>query len=130
MNVGRIDGARADQSHPLTRLPAGIDVPAPNPVKIALAKRTLKPLALSAAERTALQRWARQSTAEYRVVMRSRILLLLDQQLSARAVARVLQTTRHTVDLWRRRFTTEGIDCVTRDRPGRGRRKQTRDGRE
>lgn len=75
--------------------------------------------------RDTLERWARQRTAEYRIVRRSRILLLLVDGMSAREVARVLLTTRHTVDLWRRRFEAEGVESILKDRPGRGRRRRS-----
>jgi transposase len=55
-------------------------------------------------------------------VLRSRIVLLLAEGLSSREVARRLDVSRHTVDLWRRRFLEEGRDALGRDKPGRGRR--------
>jgi DNA-binding NarL/FixJ family response regulator len=98
--------------------------PAPNTaIEIVLAARTRKCLALSRTDRDALERWTRQSTAEYRLVRRSRILLLLADGMSAREVARALRTTRHTVDLWRRRFEAEGVESIRKDRPGRGRKR-------
>ncbi len=81
----------------------------------------LPPFRLLPGDRARLEKWARSHTTEHRVVRRSRILLLLDEGLSARAVARLLATSRHTVDLWRRRAEEEGIGSITKDRPGRGR---------
>ena len=49
------------------------------------------------------------------------MLLLLDghSQVSA---ARALGVSRETVGRWERRFQAGGVDALTRDRPGRGRR--------
>ena len=65
----------------------------------------------------------RAPTTLQRTVLRSRIVLLLSEGLPAREVARRLRVSRHTVGLWRRRYLEEGCDALTRDRPGRGRKK-------
>jgi transposase len=72
-------------------------------------------------DRKALERWIRMPTATQRLVMRSRIVLLLAAGFAARDVARRLGVSRPTVALWRRRYAEEGRDALTRDRPGRGR---------
>ena len=77
---------------------------------------------LSSSDRVTLETWIRAPTTAQRTVLRSRIVLLLGDGLSAREVARRLDISRHTVDLWRARFRAEGCDVLTRDRPGRGRR--------
>jgi hypothetical protein len=74
--------------------------------------------------RAVLERWARSHTAPQRLVLRSRIVLLRAGGLSARDVADALAVSRNTVDLWCRRFATEGADALTRDRPGRGRKRR------
>jgi hypothetical protein len=74
-------------------------------------------------DRVTLDRWARTRTAPQRVVLRSRIVLLLADGLSAREAARHLRISRHTVDLWRGRFLAGGCDALLRDRPGRGRKR-------
>jgi len=51
------------------------------------------------------------------------MVLLLATGLSAREVARRIGVSRHTVDLWRKRYLEEGCDSLTRDRPGRGRKR-------
>lgn len=73
-------------------------------------------------DREMLERWVRMPTSEQRTVRRSRIVLLLDEGLTAREVARRLGVSRQTVDLWRRRYAEEGREALTRDRPGRGRK--------
>ena len=88
---------------------------------VAMPVRTDTPF-LDACDRITLETWIRARTTPQRTVLRSRIVLLLGEGLSAREVARRLGVSRHTVDLWRSRFHAEGCDALTRDRPGRGRR--------
>ena len=73
-------------------------------------------------DRQTLQRWVRARTTPQGLVLRSRILLLLAEGLSARAAAQRLGISRHTVDLWRARFEALGCDALTHDQPGRGRK--------
>jgi len=61
-------------------------------------------------------------TAPQRLVLRSRIVLLLADGCPAREVARRLGVSRPTVALWRRRYAEEGPEALTHDRPGRGRK--------
>lgn len=82
-----------------------------------------KGLAVSHEHRKTLQRWVRMPTAPQRLVLRSRIVLLLAEGCSARDVARRLGVSRPTVALWRRRYMQEGCDALARDRPGRGRKR-------
>jgi transposase len=81
------------------------------------------PSLLISPDRPTLEAWIRARTTPQRTVLRSRIVLLLSDGLSAREVARRLGVSRHTVDLWRARYTQEGCESLTRDRPGRGRRR-------
>ena len=78
---------------------------------------------LDAHDRAVLVRWIRARTTPQRVVLRSCIVLLLAEDLSAREVARRLGVSRHTVDLWRMRYLAEGRESLLRDRPGRGRKR-------
>jgi DNA invertase Pin-like site-specific DNA recombinase len=77
--------------------------------------------ALSDADRQALERWARAPTSAQRLVRRSRIILLLAEGQSLRAVARELGVTRATVALWRARFAAGGPQALSCDAVGRGR---------
>jgi len=79
-------------------------------------------LTIDPADRMTLERWSRMRTAPQRTVLRCRIVLMLGDGLSAREVARQLGVSRHTVDLWRKRYLEEGREALLRDRPGRGRR--------
>jgi DNA-directed RNA polymerase specialized sigma24 family protein len=78
---------------------------------------------LRARDRALLERWVRASTTSQRTAMRSAIVLLLGEGLSGREVARRMGVSRHTVDLWRVRYMSEGCEALRRDRPGRGRRR-------
>jgi DNA-directed RNA polymerase specialized sigma24 family protein len=69
-------------------------------------------------DRRTLERWIRMPTAPQRLVLRSRI-----DGCPAREIARRLGVSRPTVALWRRRYAEEGCDALTRDRPGRGRKR-------
>jgi transposase len=75
-------------------------------------------------DRPTLEAWIRARTTPQRVVLRSRVVLLLAEGMSAREVARRLGVSRHTVDLWRKRYLAEGCETLTRDRPGRGRKRR------
>jgi transposase len=57
------------------------------------------------------------------LALRCRIVLLLATGRSARQVARELGISRHTVGLWRKRLEQGGCDALTRDKPGRGRKR-------
>jgi transposase len=72
-------------------------------------------------DRALLERWSRMRTAPQRTVLRCRMVLQLADGLSAREVARRLGVSRHTVDLWRKRYLDEGPYTLLHDRPGRGR---------
>jgi transposase len=74
-------------------------------------------------DRDTLGLWIRMPTAAQRLVLRSRIVLMLAEGHSAREVGRRLGVSRHTVDLWRARYVREGSDTLRRDRPGRGRKR-------
>ena len=77
----------------------------------------------TSADLATLEHWVRAPTTQQRVALRSRMVLLLGTGLSAREVARRIGVSRHTVDLWRKRYLEEGCDSLTRDRPGRGRKR-------
>jgi Winged helix-turn helix len=80
---------------------------------------------LESSERATLEHWVRAPTTPQRIVTRSRIVLLLDEGLSSRAVARRMGISRTTVDRWRARYIELGCDVLKSDRPGRGRKRET-----
>jgi transposase len=77
---------------------------------------------MSHQDRRRLERWLRMPTAPQRLVLRSRIVLMLADGCPAREVSRRLGVSRPTVALWRQRYEQEGPEALTRDRPGRGRK--------
>jgi len=87
--------------------------------------RSLTPVLLSDADRAQLESWSQAPTAPYRLVLRSRIVLLLAAGHSGRQVAEQLNISRNTVDLWRVRFNAGGCAGIRKDRPGRGRKPRT-----
>jgi transposase len=84
-------------------------------------------LELRPRDRLTLEHWVRARTTPQRLALRSRIVLALAEGLSARAVARKLGISRHTVALWRARYMKEGCEALTRDKPGRGRKPKFRE---
>jgi len=76
---------------------------------------------LSAAEREQLHDWVRSRTSPYRVVVRSRIVLLASRGRSSADIAAQLQVAPATVRLWLRRFEHGGLAALATEAPGRGR---------
>lgn len=73
-------------------------------------------------DRDLLHAWARSRTLATRLVLRSRIILLLADGQGVRAVARSLRISETTVRLWRDRFHRHGPEALLNDAPGRGRK--------
>jgi transposase len=69
-----------------------------------------------------LQQLARARTLAARIVVRSRIVLLLADGVVPNDVARRLSISPATVRLWYARFLQLGADGLLREAPGRGRR--------
>jgi hypothetical protein len=90
---------------------------------VARSRTALLTPALATDDRRTLERWARGRTTPQRLVLRSRIVLLLGAGISAREAARRLGVARHTVALWWSRFAEGGCVALTRDKPGRGRKR-------
>lgn len=80
-------------------------------------------LTLPPADRHTLALWARSRLTPQAVALRSRIILLLADGLSGRAVAHSVGVSRHTVDLWRKRYRAGGCHALSREKAGRGRRR-------
>jgi len=78
---------------------------------------------VSAAQRAALERWARRPKTAQALALRARIVLRCAEGLSNRAVARELGVHAATVGKWRQRFVAEGVDGLLDEvRPGAPRR--------
>lgn len=69
-----------------------------------------------------LRHWARSGTLPHRLVQRSRIVCLAVAGYSVTRTARELRVSTRTVALWRKRFLDGGLDGLTQDAPGRGRK--------
>jgi len=86
-----------------------------------VAKRRVA-VQLSRADRELLVRWSRKRTLAARIVLRSRIVLMLGTGRSVAAVAAALRVAPATVRLWRRRFIEHGPHGLLKEAPGRGRK--------
>ena len=79
------------------------------------------PLAVSPVQRRTLEVWTRAHNTPRVVSTRAHIILLAAEGRSNNAIASELEVTRTTVIEWRRRFAAEGVECLGKVRPGRGR---------
>ena len=77
---------------------------------------------LTRSERLTLVKRARRTLAA-RVALRSRIVLLAAEGVPPSEIARRLGTTTKTTALWLRRFEAGGLEALTREAPGRGRKR-------
>lgn len=77
---------------------------------------------MSSQDREALLKWSRSPTLPARVVLRSRIVLLLAEGGGVKSIASALRIAPATVRLWRRRFHDHGPSALLQDAPGRGRK--------
>jgi len=77
---------------------------------------------LSEEDREELERLVRRRTAEYRMVLRARIVLAAADGEENASIAERLELALNTVIKWRKRFFEEGMDgLVDRKRSGRPR---------
>jgi len=68
------------------------------------------PVSLTDEDRATLERWLRQPTMEQRLVLRARMILMLDQGRSNESIGRQLGVRAATVSRWRTRFARRGIE--------------------
>jgi transposase len=81
------------------------------------------PLALSEADRAALEGWASRRRTAQGLARRAQIVLACAEGATNGAVARALRVSRPTVALWRRRFAERGPEgLLDEPRPGAPRR--------
>jgi transposase len=88
----------------------------------ALPKQRADAPRISPSDRALLVKWSRSRTLAARIVLRSRIVLMLADGHAAKAIAERLGVTSGTVRLWKRRFREGGPQALLRDAPGRGRK--------
>src|SRR6266498_1498734 len=85
---------------------------------------------LTASERKLLKVRVRAPTAQYRQVLRARIVLAASAGLANAQIARRLGVAVNTARKWRQRFSTEGLAGLTdRPRPGQAASLPSRGGR-
>lgn len=77
----------------------------------------IPPIILSEDQRAQLRKWSRGGSTPYRLVIRSRIVLLASDGHSNRDIARILFTNAITVARWRSRFLLLGLDGIRTEAP-------------
>lgn len=77
---------------------------------------------LTEEERGQLEKWVRSATTPARLVLRSRVVLMISEGKHDSDIAEQLQCSRHTARLWRSRFLHSRINGITQDAVGRGRK--------
>jgi transposase len=78
-------------------------------------------LDISQQQRRELEGLVRKGSTAQQVVLRARIVLLAAEGHSNSEIARLLDTSRPTVLLWRQRFGEEGVAGLLHNAPGQGR---------
>lgn len=87
-----------------------------------LMPKTISALALSSGDQAQLKQWLQAHGTPQQVALRCGIVLGAAAGEANQAIARRFQVNRHTVELWRGRVQTLGIDAVWEVAPGRGRK--------
>ena len=77
---------------------------------------------VSAVDREKLGQWIAAHGTPQQVALRCRIVVAAAAGKSDVAIAEELAVSRHTVNLWRKRFSAEGLDGLWDIAPGRGRK--------
>ncbi len=75
---------------------------------------------LSDSDRECLERWSRSRSVSVRLHERSRMILMAADGMTNKAIAETLGTDENKVGRWRRRFSTEGLAGITKERPRGG----------
>jgi transposase len=78
------------------------------------------PIVLTDQEREVLSRWAGAGAEEHRLVERARVILLAEEGISTREIARRLRTRAARVSKWRQRFAKQRLEGLSdAPRPGK-----------
>ncbi len=85
------------------------------------------PIHLSSEERTTLASWARAKSMPLRLVQRARIVTMAADGVTSQDIARQLDISRPTVQLWRERFLALRVSGLEKDAPRPGRIPSIRD---
>mgnify|MGYP001618025780 CR=1 FL=1 len=83
--------------------------------------RTAAPVLLSPEERSVLARWAHGRSFPFRLVQRARIIQMASDGVLNQDIARELEISRPTVQLWRERFLALRLAGLGKDAPRPGR---------
>jgi len=83
--------------------------------------RTAAPIRLSPEERSALATWAQGRSFPFRLVQRARIIQMASDGTPSQDIARRLEVSRPTVQLWRERFLALRLAGLEKDAPRPGR---------
>lgn len=83
--------------------------------------RTAAPILLSPEERSVVARWAHGRSVPFRLVQRGRIIQLASDGVLNQDIARQLDISRPTVQLWRERFLALRLAGLEKDAPRAGR---------
>jgi transposase len=83
--------------------------------------RTAKAIVLSPEERSELGSWSRGRSLPLRLVQRAQIVLMAADGILSQDIARQLQVSRPTVQLWRQRFLALRLPGLEKDAPRPGR---------
>jgi transposase len=84
--------------------------------------RRKAPLSVSPQQREQLEQWLAAPGTPQGVVVRCRIVLAASAGNTDLKIAADLHVSRPTVVLWRERFSQQGLECVWKIAPGRGRK--------
>lgn len=83
--------------------------------------KTAKPVTLTPEERSKLDAWARGRSIPVRLVQRARIVRMAADGMQNKDIARELEISRPTVQLWRQRFLAFRLAGIEKDAPRPGR---------
>lgn len=84
--------------------------------------KTAEPIILTSAERSTINSWATGSSMPYRLVQRARIIRMAADGALNQNIAKELQISRPTVQLWRQRFLSLRLPGLEKDAPRPGRK--------
>jgi transposase len=84
--------------------------------------RAIRPLVLSADQRSELQGWVGALGTPQQVALRCRIILAVAAGKTETAIAADNRVNRKTIRLWRERFRSGGLQVLWEIAPGRGRK--------
>lgn len=88
---------------------------------ILCVSRKAEPIILNVEERSTLAKWARGKSIAARLVERAQIIQMAADGVHSKEIARRLQVSRPTVQLWRQRFLALRLSGLEKDAPRPGR---------